>query len=283
MCGHQYPPRVISAWDHGASSLADGSSIARTSDDGSHQGGRARGSCGKGNRGESRRHVVTQDQPTVRSGWGQQARGQVWVRRTHPAQRRRQRRRGETSPARVRTRNVGPPVSLPAGRGRDSGPRGPPQGLPVWESGASAGGSVMEPRGIARLSERLTRDILLRARVQTSAWSVRTRTCADEASTGVRGEGSRRNGGREPASPVALAPDQRAASPSDRASGAAPSRAGRAGGHAAHGPCRATPAHPLVERPCRGRHARDDQPGHPHAGGGSRPVGHAGEARARRG
>jgi hypothetical protein len=161
MCGHQYPPRVISAWDHGASSLADGSSIASTSDDGSHQGGRARGSCGKGNRGESRRHVVTQDQPTVRSGWGQQARGQVGVRRTHPAQRRRQRRRGETSPARVRTRDVGPPVSLPAGRGRDSGPRGPPQGLPVWESGASAGGSVMEPRGIARLSERLTRDIIL--------------------------------------------------------------------------------------------------------------------------
>jgi hypothetical protein len=106
---------------------------------------------------------VTQDQPTVRSGWGQQARGQVGVRRTHPAQRRRQRRSGETSPARVRTRNVGPPVSLPAGRGRDSGPRGPPQGLPVWESGASAGGSVMEPRGIARLSERLTRDIILQA------------------------------------------------------------------------------------------------------------------------
>jgi hypothetical protein len=66
---------------------------------------------------------------------------------------------------------------------------------------------------------------------------------------------------------VALAPDQRAASSSERASFADPYRAGRAGGEAAQGPGLATHPHPLVERPCRGRKASDDQPGHTHAGG----------------
>lgn len=93
---HQYPPRVISSWDHVASSLVGGSSSVRGGDDGSHQGGRARGSCGRGTRGASLRNVVTHDPPKVLRGWGQKARGQVWVLLTHPAQMLRHRRRGET-------------------------------------------------------------------------------------------------------------------------------------------------------------------------------------------
>ncbi len=133
---------------------------------------------------------------------------------------------------------------------------------------------------MARASEPFAGNIILRARVQTSAWSLRTSAGADEASTGVRGEGSRRNGWREPASPRALAPDQRAASPPERASVADPSRAGTAGGEVAQGAGLATRAHPLVERSRRGRATRDDQPRHTHAGRGSRSRGHAGEERA---
>jgi hypothetical protein len=48
------------------------------------------------NERESLINVVTNDQPKVLRGWGQKARGQVWVLLTHPAQMLRHRRRGET-------------------------------------------------------------------------------------------------------------------------------------------------------------------------------------------
>ena len=61
MCCHQYPTRVVSAWDHGASPLVGGSFIVRDGYDGSHRGGRERGSCGRVNGRESLIHVVTHD------------------------------------------------------------------------------------------------------------------------------------------------------------------------------------------------------------------------------
>jgi hypothetical protein len=152
-----------------------------------------------------------------------------------------------------------------------------------WESGASDGCSVMEQRGMALGSEPLPSHMIRRASVQTAAWSWGPSAWADEARTGVRGEGSRRHGGREPASPMARAPDALAARPPARASCADPYRAGTAGGDVAPGPCRAPPAHPLVERWRRGRATSDDQPGPTPAGRGPRHRGYAGEARASRG
>ena len=106
MCCHQYPTRVISSWDHVASPLVGGRFIVRGGYDGSHQGGRERGSCGRVNRGESLIHVVTNDQPTGLTGWGQKARGQDQALLTRLAQMVPHRRRGETSPTQARTRNV---------------------------------------------------------------------------------------------------------------------------------------------------------------------------------
>jgi hypothetical protein len=259
MCCHPYPTRVVSAWDHGASPRVGGRFLVRSGYDGSHQGGRARGSCGRVNRGESRLHVVTHDQPTVRSGWGQQARGQDQARLTHLAQMVPHRRRGETSPTQARTGTVVRPSSSHPEPSFRMGQR-PARGA----EGAAGRGSWRKRRLLGHGAERdcarerpLTRAIILRARVQTSAWSVCTSACADEAETGVRGEGSRLRCWREPASPVALAPEHLATSPPARASCADPSRAGRTGGEAAQGPRLATHAHPLVERPCHGRHARD--------------------------
>jgi hypothetical protein len=103
---HQYPTRVVSAWDNVSSFLVDGSSIVRSGWDGSHQGGQGLGSCGRVNERESLIHVVTHDKRKMLGRLGQKARGQVWVLLTHPAQMLRHRRRGETSPTRALTRNV---------------------------------------------------------------------------------------------------------------------------------------------------------------------------------
>ena len=114
MCCHQYPTgacvtgngEVRSLWDNVSSSLVDGSSIVRSGCDGSHQGGRELGWCGKVNERESPINAVTHDQPKMLRGWGQQARGQDQALLTRLAQMVPHRRRGETSPARVLTRNV---------------------------------------------------------------------------------------------------------------------------------------------------------------------------------
>ena len=58
------------------------------------------------NERESLINVVTNDQPKMLRGWGQKARGQARGLLTHPTQTVHHRRRGETSPARVLTRNV---------------------------------------------------------------------------------------------------------------------------------------------------------------------------------
>jgi hypothetical protein len=106
MCCHQYPTRVVSSWDDVASSPPDGSVIVRSRYDCQHQGGRELEWCGRVNESESLINAVSNDQPKVLRGWGQQARGQARVLLTHPTQTVHHRRRGGTYPTRVFTGNV---------------------------------------------------------------------------------------------------------------------------------------------------------------------------------
>jgi hypothetical protein len=166
---HQYPTRGVSVWDNVSSSRREGSLSVRNGGDGSHQGGRGLGGCGRVNGCEALRTAVRADQPKVMRGWSQQG---TWLGLEGPHSP----SAAGVSPAKRRDRphtgthvECGTPVARPSGRGRESGPRGPPKGRQGGESGASEGCAVLEQRGIALLSDRRTSAISRRASVPPSA------------------------------------------------------------------------------------------------------------------